>query len=68
MESFKKMVPQEATVIRDGKTAIIDAMLLTLGDLVIVKGGDKIPADIRIVECASFKVGPEPQKTKTIPD
>jgi len=56
MESFKKMVPQTATVIRDGKPDVVNAELLTLGDLIEVKGGDKMPADVRIIACSSFKV------------
>lgn len=56
MDSFKKMVPREATVIREGETSVINAELLTLGDLVELKGGDKVPADVRIISCSSFKV------------
>jgi len=56
MESFKKMVPQTATVIRDGKPDVVNAELLTLGDLIEIKGGDKMPADVRIISCSSFKV------------
>ena len=56
MDSFKKMVPQTASVIRDGKRSTVDAEKLTLGDLIEVKGGDKLPADIRIISCSSFKV------------
>jgi len=56
MDSFKKMVPQEATVVRGGETTIVNAELITLGDLIEVKGGDKLPADIRIVNCSGFKV------------
>ena len=56
MESFKKMVPQTASVIRGGKRSAVDAETLTIGDLIEVKGGDKLPADIRIVSCSSFKV------------
>jgi sodium/potassium-transporting ATPase subunit alpha len=56
MESFKKMVPQTASVIRGGKRSAVDAETLTIGDLIEVKGGDKLPADIRIVSSASFKV------------
>ena len=56
MESFKKMVPQTASVIRGGKITEVEAEKLTIGDLIEVKGGDKLPADIRIVSCSSFKV------------
>ena len=56
MESFKKMVPQTASVIRSGKRSAVEAEKLTIGDLIEIKGGDKLPADIRIVSCSTFKV------------
>jgi len=56
MESFKKMVPQEANVLRDGKRVDINATECVVGDIVYVKFGDRVPADLRIVESRGFKV------------
>lgn len=56
MESFKKMVPQIATVIREGQKFQIMVEKLALGDIVLISFGDRIPADVRIIECSSFKV------------
>nr|CAH0110867.1 unnamed protein product [Daphnia galeata] len=56
MESFKNLVPQFALVIRDGQKNTIKAEQLTIGDIVEVKFGDRIPADIRILEARQFKV------------
>lgn len=56
MESFKNMVPQFATVIREGEKLTLRAEDLTLGDVVEVKFGDRIPADIRVIEARNFKV------------
>lgn len=56
MDSFKNLVPQEATVIREGKKMLVSAETVTIGDIVEVKGGDRIPADICILEAHSFKV------------
>ncbi|XP_063217397.1 sodium/potassium-transporting ATPase subunit alpha-like [Bacillus rossius redtenbacheri] len=56
MDSFKKMIPQFATVVRDGEKLSMKAEDLVIGDLVEVKGGDRIPADIRIIEANMFKV------------
>ncbi|XP_031562163.1 sodium/potassium-transporting ATPase subunit alpha-like isoform X2 [Actinia tenebrosa] len=56
MDSFKNMVPQEATVLRDGGKHTLDSEKLVVGDVVFVKGGDRLPGDIRIIECKSFKV------------
>lgn len=64
MESFKNMVPQFATVVREGEKLTIRADQLVLGDLVEVKFGDKIPADIRIIEARSLKVTIQAYKTR----
>jgi len=56
MESFKKMVPQEAVVLRDGEKRNINATECVLGDVIYVKFGDRVPADIRVVEARGFKV------------
>jgi len=56
MDSFKRMVPQHARVIRDGVKDTISAEEVVVGDLVEVGAGDRVPADIRIVFAHQFKV------------
>lgn len=56
MESFKKMVPTFATVIRGGIKLRLPTEELVVGDLVEIRLGDKIPADIRIIECRGLRV------------
>ena len=56
MESFKNLVPQQALVFRNGEKATVSARELALGDIVEVKGGDRIPADLRIISSSSMKV------------
>ncbi|XP_035209918.1 sodium/potassium-transporting ATPase subunit alpha-like isoform X1 [Stegodyphus dumicola] len=56
MESFKNMVPQYATIVREGQKYTIPAEGVVVGDIVEVKGGDRIPADIRIISASSCKV------------
>ncbi|XP_048881783.1 sodium/potassium-transporting ATPase subunit alpha-3b isoform X2 [Brienomyrus brachyistius] len=56
MESFKNMVPQQALVIREGEKMQINAEEVVAGDLVEVKGGDRIPADLRIISSHGCKV------------
>merc|ERR1712037_791202 len=56
-EGFKNLVPQFALVRRNGGEKItVKAEELTLGDVVEIKFGDRIPADIRVIECRGFKV------------
>lgn len=56
MDSFKKMVPQHARVIRDGIKDTISADEVVVGDLVEVGAGDRVPADIRVIFAHQFKV------------
>ncbi|XP_017317367.1 sodium/potassium-transporting ATPase subunit alpha-2 isoform X5 [Ictalurus punctatus] len=56
MDSFKNMVPQQALVIREGEKKQIIAEEVVLGDLVEIKGGDRIPADLRFISSSGCKV------------
>ncbi|XP_032116740.1 sodium/potassium-transporting ATPase subunit alpha-4 [Sapajus apella] len=56
MESFKNMVPQQALVIREGEKMQINVQDVVLGDLVEIKGGDRIPADLRLISARGCKV------------
>merc|ERR1712179_399306 len=56
MESFKNLVPQYAVVRRNGEKITVKAAELTLGDIVDIKFGDRVPADLRVIECRGFKV------------
>ncbi|XP_019910600.1 sodium/potassium-transporting ATPase subunit alpha-1 [Esox lucius] len=56
MDSFKNLVPQQALVIRDGEKMNINTEDVVVGDLVEVKGGDRVPADLRIISANHCKV------------
>uniref|UniRef100_A0A915C2G8 Sodium/potassium-transporting ATPase subunit alpha n=2 Tax=Parascaris univalens TaxID=6257 RepID=A0A915C2G8_PARUN len=56
MDSFKNMVPTYALVHRDGEKQQVRTEQLVVGDIVEVKGGDRVPADIRIISAFGFKV------------
>ncbi|XP_062844233.1 sodium/potassium-transporting ATPase subunit alpha-2 isoform X2 [Trichomycterus rosablanca] len=56
MDSFKNMVPQQAIVIREGEKRQINAEEVVVGDVVEIKGGDRIPADLRFISSSGCKV------------
>ncbi len=56
MEALKKLSAPQATVIREGIQQRIDAKELVSGDLVLLEGGDKVPADLRLVESINLRV------------
>ena len=57
LREFANYLPPKATVVRDGgRVQIIDAVNLVRGDVVRLKLGDKIPADLRLTRVSGFKV------------
>ena len=54
--ALASMVATHARVIRDGKEEQIDIEDLTIGDYVLLESGDKISADIRLIETHNFTV------------
>lgn len=55
-EALANMIRMKTTVIRSGKEEEIDAAYLTLGDIVSLQSGDKVPADGRILECNNLTI------------
>lgn len=56
IQSLKKMAGLKSKVLRDGKEHIIDASELTIGDVILLDTGDKIPADARIIEAINLEL------------
>ena len=50
VESLKGLITKTAVVKRDGKITEIDAETLTIGDIVILEEGIKVPADLTLIE------------------
>lgn len=60
LESIREMLSLEAVVIRDGKKQTVEAEALVPGDIVMLKSGDKIPADIRLVRSRDLRAEESP--------
>jgi sodium/potassium-transporting ATPase subunit alpha len=56
LKSFLDLVPRKCMAIRDGQLVNVDASILVPGDVVNVRMGDKLPADIRVFSATEFKV------------
>ncbi|KAI9260257.1 hypothetical protein BY458DRAFT_459751 [Sporodiniella umbellata] len=59
LESFLNMVPAKCMVLR-GKVEQIDASELVVGDVVLIRMGDKVPADLFIFQASDLKVDNSP--------
>ncbi|MFF1561523.1 cation-translocating P-type ATPase [Streptomyces sp. NPDC058279] len=50
VETLAKYLPEHAMVIRDGKSRQVEAQTLVPGDIIALDEGDKVPADVRLVD------------------
>ncbi|KAI6118465.1 calcium ATPase transmembrane domain M-containing protein [Pisolithus sp. B1] len=53
MKSIKSLIAEEASVIRDGQQQLIPANEIVVGDIVVLSTGERVPADLRIVQMSS---------------
>lgn len=56
LEALNHLVDTEATVLRSGIELIVKDDELVPGDIVLLKEGDKIPADARIINAVDFTI------------
>ena len=56
IEALQEMAAATSKVYRDGKLITIRSEELVPGDVVVLEAGDAVPADGRIIQCASMKI------------
>ena len=56
IEALQEMSKAQSKVIRDGKQISVPSEELVVGDIIVLEAGDSVPADARIIECASMKI------------
>jgi magnesium-transporting ATPase (P-type) len=55
LDSIRNMLSAEARVVRGGETRMIPADQLVPGDVVILESGDKVPADLRLIDAKNLR-------------
>lgn len=56
IEALQEIAAATSKVLRDGRQIIVRSEELVTGDVILLEAGDAVPADARILECASMKV------------
>ncbi len=56
LEALKDLAAPTCKVYRDGKIKVIQSAELTIGDVVILEAGDRVPADGEFYECSGIVV------------
>ncbi len=56
MEAIRGMLAPRSAVLRDRQRQRLDATELVPGDIVLLEAGDRVPADLRLIEARGLKV------------
>ncbi len=56
LEAVRNMLSPQAMVIRDGKRFTLPADQIVPGDLVFIQSGDRVPADLRLINIRNLRV------------
>lgn len=68
IDALSKIIITEATVIRaNGHKLTIHSQDLVVGDIIILKSGDKVPADIRLIKTRELKIDESSLTGESIP-
>ena len=67
LELLKEMAAPTATVIRSGTEKEIPARELVPGDVVVLRIGDKVPADLRLIEAVNLRTNEAPLTGESVP-
>ncbi len=67
IEALAKSVASEATVIRNGEKRRIPSVEITIGDVVLLQSGDKVPADLRLVQVRELQVDESSLTGESVP-
>lgn len=50
LEALKKLASPTAKILRDGSVKVINAEDVTVGDIMVLETGDRVPADAKLIE------------------
>jgi len=56
MDSIRRMLALRSSVVRDGTRRSIEGELLVPGDIVLLEAGDKVPADLRLLQAHGLQI------------
>ncbi len=56
LDAIREMLSPHALVIRGGQRMDIDAANLVPGDIVLLRRGDRVPADVRLIEVRELRI------------
>src|SRR5690606_36917979 len=56
MDAIRQMLAPHASVLRDGERHSVASEKITLGDIILLEAGDKVPADLRLITTHGLQI------------
>lgn len=56
MEAIRQMLAPRTSVLRDGQRRNLDTVFIVPGDVVLLEAGEKVPADLRLIETNGLQI------------
>jgi len=67
LDAIRAMLSPRATVLREGRRLDVDAADLVPGDIVLLASGDRVPADLRLLQVKGLRVDESALTGESIP-
>ena len=67
IEALKRMIVAESAVLRDGRKRVIPTRELVPGDIVLLEGGTRVPADLRLLQARILYADESPLTGESVP-
>jgi len=67
IEALKRMIVPECTVVRDGRKQVVPTREAVPGDIVLLEGGARVPADLRLLQARNFYADESPLTGESVP-
>ena len=67
IDALSRVLSVSATVLRDGQRRTILANELTPGDMVLLQSGDKVPADLRLLQIRELQIDESAMTGESVP-
>ena len=67
LEALKSTLVQKCTILRNGESTIVPARELVPGDIVSLAGGDRVPADLRLIHASDARADESALTGESVP-
>jgi magnesium-transporting ATPase (P-type) len=60
LDAIRRMIDPHASLMREGRRTTVRADMITPGDVVLLEAGDRVPADLRLVQARNLRIDEAP--------